>query len=500
MQEPIIEEFNYKLESDALLDIFSTAGNEEINKDNFEVLSNKHLTILILASGKGRSTIGNILSEMASSKALETLDKYPFHTKTPTEIIKFLKELFFTINTTLIEYLTVANIQDGSTTLSIAIVYKNSLYTAHTGNSRIYLIPRDETATLLSKDPSYSKRISKSTLSEKDISYYLGDATLNEEKVFVTQESNLHHKDTIFLSSNSILETLSENKFTKEMGEIKELLEKKPPSRSTSFLRYLHYERSVEVLRVEQKDIEEYETVEIDWEKIIPLIKKGALIAGVLIIILFTSLLLTQNREDEKRDDLNQTVTVNDNKSIPIVKETKFVATKEIIIEEEEKKEEVIENIEKIEKNPKIETPKTVTKKVIPQQAIPKEHSKPIEPAPVEMQTVKFLHKAESDLLFTPNIRITFKENQLIASKETFFYEQEKNTQILYGAFKANDSELYGEIIDHLQKQNYSDSVVLRKRENEINIKIHIKNSCHYTRSKWAKKSGLDLLTFKCEP
>jgi hypothetical protein len=330
----------------------------------------------------------------------------------------------------------------------------------------------------------------------------LGDATLNEEKVFVTQEGNLHHKDTIFLSSNSILETLSENKFTKEIGELKELIEKKPPSKSTSFLRYLHYERSVEVLRVEQKDIEEYETVEIDWEKIIPLIKKGALIAGVLIIILFTSLLLTKNTEDEKRDDLNQTVIVNDNQSIPIVKETKFVATKEIIIdedEEEKKEEELIENIEKIEQKQKIETPKIVTKEVISQQATPKEHPKAIEPAPLEVQTVKFLHKAESDLLYTPNIRITFKENQLIASQETFFYEQEKNTQILYGAFKANDSELYGEIIDHLQKQNYSDSVVLRKRENEINIKIHLKNSCHYTRSKWAKKSGLDLLTFKCK-
>jgi len=488
MQEPIIEEFNYKLESDALLDIFSTSGKEEINKDNFEILSNKHLSILILASGKGRSTIGNILSEMASSKALETLDKYPFHKKTPTEIIEFLKKLFFTINNTLIEYLTVANIQDGSTTLSIAIIYKNSLYTAHTGNSRIYLIPRDETATLLSKDPSYSKRISKSTLSEKDISYYLGDKTLNEEKIFVTQEANLHHKDTLFLSSNSILEAVSENKFTKEIKEIKELLEKKPPSKSTSFLRYLHYERSVEVLRVEKKDIEEaeYETLEIDWEKIIPLIKKGALVAGVLIIILFVSLLLTKNTADEKRDDLNQTVTVKDNKPIAIAKETKFVATKEIVIHEEQKKEEPIENIE--------------TKKVISKKPTAEEHPKKVVSKLVESQEVlKFLHKAESDLIYTKNIRITFKKNQLIASKETFFYEQKKNTQILYGDFKAKDSELYGEIIGHLQKQRYSDSVAIRKRENKINIKIHIKKSCHYIRSNWAKKSGLDLLTFKCK-
>ena len=474
MKEPTIEEFNYELESDAILDIYSTAGEEEVNKDNFEVLTNKNVSILILAAGKGRSTIGDILSEMASSQALKLFDAYQFDKKSPTEIVEFLKEMFFTINNVIVEYLEVANISDCSTTLSIALIYKNTLFTAHIGESRIYVIHRDETATLLSKDPSYSKRISKDTLSDQEQSNYLGDPTLDEENFFVIHEANLLHKDTVFLCSNNMIETLSENHFTDNIEDIKTLLANTPPLKNASFLRYLHYERSVQVLRVEKEEIEENENIEygyeygipeIDWEKFLPIIKKIALALGIVIIFIFFYQLLTNDSENKvfTEMDVNHTeeTSIENNQSFSIspLEETTQV-NEEVYIEETVKKE-----------------------------------------PELKPTTLKLLNKADSDVLYLgeEGIRITFKENQLIASTPELFYEKNKNSQILYCKLKAVGSELQGEIIKKLQKQYFTNSVIVKVREDEIQIRINIKKSCNYTRSNWAKKSGLDLLTFSCE-
>ena len=474
MKEPTIEEFNYELESDAILDIYSTAGEEEINKDNFEVLTNKNVSILILAAGKGRSTIGDILSEMASSQALKIFDAYQFDKKSPTEIVEFLKEMFFTINNVIVEYLEVAKISDCSTTLSIALIYKNTLFTAHIGESRIYVIHRDETATLLSKDPSYSKRISKDTLSDQEQSNYLGDPTLDEENFFVIHEANLLHKDTIFLCSNNMIETLSENHFTDNIEEIKALLTNTPPLKNASFLRYLHYERSVQVLRVEKEEIEENENIEygydygipeIDWEKFLPIIKKIALALGIVIIFIFFYQLLTNDSENKvfTEMDVNHTVepSIEHNQSFSIspVEESPQV-NEETHIEETTKKEQALK------------------------------------PA-----TLKLLNKADSDVLYLgeEGIRITFKENQLVASRTELFYEKKENSRMLYCKLKAVGSELKGEIIQKLQKQNFTNSVIVKVRKDEIRIEISIKKFCSYTRSNWAKKSGLDLLTFSCE-
>ncbi len=504
METATIEKFTYEIESNALLDIFSTAGEEEVNKDNFEVLSNKHLTILILASGRGRSTIGDILSEMASSQALEILDRYPFHQKSPEEIVSFLEEMFFTINNALVEYLEVANIDDGATSLSIAIVYKNTLYTAHTGESRIYLVPRDETVTLLSKDPSYSKRISKNTLSNQEKSNYLGTASLTEEQIFVTDEGELRHRDMIFLCSNPILESIPENKFSKDIEEIKLLLEQTPPILSASFLRYCHYERSVKVLRVENDNLEEEvfedeisETSEGDWRKNIPLLKKIALVVGLLIILLFLNLFLIQSSE---KSDLNQTSTTNNEKSklIPLTHTATPTATPTVIIEEKAIPTPIAPPPVK---EVSIEPKETIRKIPITQEEKEEEEEIPeaMETNTSQREILKLIHRAERDLLYTNDIRITFKKKQLIGSKEKLFYEKENDSRTLYVTLDAVDSELEGEIIEKLKKPSYCDGVLVEKQGEKISIQIHIKAFCHYSRSNWAEKSGLDLLTFDCE-
>ena len=157
-----IEEFNNVLENDALLDVFTTAGlTEEINQDSFEVSSSKNLTILILASGLGGETIAELISSMTAEHALKCLEDYQYDQKTSEEIIFFLKSVFLSANELVLDYLRTSDIQGHATTLSIVLIYKNSLYTAHIGESRIYVVHQDDTPTLLSKDPSYSQKFSK---------------------------------------------------------------------------------------------------------------------------------------------------------------------------------------------------------------------------------------------------------------------------------------------------------------------------------------------------
>jgi serine/threonine protein phosphatase PrpC len=486
MKERIIEEFNYELESNAVLDIFSTSGEEELNQDNFEVLTNKNLTVLILADGEGRSTMGDILSEMASSQALEMLDAYQFDKKSSEEIVNFLEKLLFTINNTIVEYLEVAKISDCSTTLSIALIYKNALFTAHIGKSRIYVIHRDETATLISKDPSYSKRISKTSLASEETSNFLGDPTLNEEKILVTHEADLYHKDIVFVCSSNLLESIPENKFSNHIEEIEILLENNPPLENASFLRYLHYERSVEVLRVEREEtgstIEDYLGYELDWEKMMPLLKKAALILGTFLIFGFFYLLVNDRNKTKNIETIatpnSEEIEIVTNEDLQIekieVSEERKVA---VPVQEEELPRRVIPTIQHI---PTISSNSTSTKKI-------------------QTETLRLLNKADSDVLTLGDdlIRITFKQNQLVGSKEGLFKEHEGDPQVLYCTVQGNTS-LQGEIIEKLQKQHYSNSITIRPKNDEIDIRIRIKNSCRYTRSAWAKKSGLDLLTFSC--
>ena len=495
MKDSRVEEFDYKLESDAILDIFSTAGEEEVNQDNFEVLSNKNLTILILADGEGKGVMGEILSELASSRALTILDEYQFDKKSSEEIVSFLEALILEVNDSIVEYLETANIQDSSTALSIAVIYKNSLYTAHIGESRIYVIHRDETATLLSKDPSYTKRISKKSMTMQDSSYFLGDKSLSKEQIFVKHEANLHHKDRVVLCSKHILDVLLESRFSSSIEEIKSLLETNPPLKNSTLLRYLHYERSVKVLRVEKEDIEETK-LEIDWEKTMPIIKKVALALGIIIILGVFYLFLANDSEDVSIDEGN---SASIEKSLKPREVNKTIQPHPILPP--------LQKSQPVTVKPDREEPIAVAREELNTDVIasPFEKKTPRVVAPpkvsIEDNSLRVLTKADSDVLYLgeDGIRITFKENKLVASQVGLIQERDGNPNELYCILDGVKSKLHGDISNKLTKQYYSNGVTITNHDNRVIINISIKKSCSYTRSKWAKKSGLDLLTFGCE-
>jgi len=111
------------------------------------------------------------------------------------------------------------------------------------------------------------------------------------------------------------------------------------------------------------------------------------------------------------------------------------------------------------------------------------------------------LHKSDGDTLYIKKkeLRITFKKNKLIASQKELFRESQINPNTLYCVLNGVNSRLNGQITNKLRKQSFSDKVTIKQNHHQLTLKIHIKASCEYKRSAWAKKSGLDLLTFSCE-
>ncbi|HIP51410.1 MAG TPA: hypothetical protein EYG94_04900 [Campylobacterales bacterium] len=474
-----IEEFNNVLENDALLDIFTTAGlTEEINQDSFEVSSSKNLTILILASGLGGETISELISSMTAEHALKLLEDYQYDQKSSEEIILFLKSVFLSSNDLILDYLTTANIEGHATTLSIVLIYKNSLYTAHIGESRIYVVRRDDTPTLLSKDPSYSQNFSKN-VQERQESSFLGDDAYDDEKVFVTHEANLRHKEKLILCNKHSLESIPENKFDRDIEEIETIIQETPPLINTTFLRYTHYERSIEKIKISMEDISsKMEESEIDWERIMPIIKKIALVFGVILILGFAYLAWQGFSSNESVDDIIQQKPVETHNSIELIP--------------------VVET----------ELPKPIVHPTLVKKEVPK-LIEPLPEIPVEKseakqginETFKLLQKEDSTILHLgkEGIRITFKNDRLVASKIETFQINPQNTHEISCELKGIDSKLNGDITSSLEKQIFSEKVIITSKHNKVKIKIKVKDNCGYTQSNWAKDNGLDLFIFTCE-
>lgn len=451
-----IEEFNNVLENDALLDVFTTAGViEKINQDSFEISSSKELTILILASGLGGETIGELLSSMVAEHTLKTLEEYQYEQKSSQEIILFLESVFFNANELVIDYLVTANIQGPASTLSIVIIYKNSLYTAHIGEGKIYLIDRDNSTILLSKNHSEQ---------ENNV---LGDESYDKQKLIVTHQENLRHKEKLILCNKHSLESIPENKFNKKSEDIKKIIQETPPLLNSTFLRYTHYERSVETIKISQEEIySNTEESEIEWERVMPILKKIALACAIFFILGFFYLILENFFNEPTIQPLVQKNYLDKNSS----------KKEQVKGEQEEVAEEQIQILHPLQEI-QIEKKEKRDKKL------------------------KLLQKKESTVLVLgeKGIRITFKNNRLVASKAGTCQVNPNRKHEIYCELKGIDSHLKGNITKELKKQLFSQKVSITSQYNKTKINIKVKKHCQYTQSNWAKNNGLDLFIFNCK-
>jgi protein phosphatase len=112
------------------------------NEDNYGVkqhqLSNSESLILgAVADGMGGMALGEIASKIAIQTVLE--EPIPSDIKTPEQWTKWLNNLFEKANAAITK-----QIKNGGTTLSVVLAINNILMTAHVGDSRIYLLRKEE--------------------------------------------------------------------------------------------------------------------------------------------------------------------------------------------------------------------------------------------------------------------------------------------------------------------------------------------------------------------
>jgi len=126
------------------------------NEDNYLVSPERGL--FVVADGMG----GHVGGQIASTLAIQTIDQYLalslLETMTPAEI---LTEALLRANKAIYDHAQEQQYFGMGTTLTAALFHQNSLYIAHIGDSRAYLL-RGEELTLLTQDHSYVNELFQS--------------------------------------------------------------------------------------------------------------------------------------------------------------------------------------------------------------------------------------------------------------------------------------------------------------------------------------------------
>ena len=247
-----IEKFNEQLNEYAIVDRYSTVGLiREINQDSLQVFHKDKLTILIVADGVGGGEEGEVASQKASEKALQVLKEYNYKNKTPKEIKSHLSKAIMSANSRVVSYAKSKNIDKIGTTLSIALIYQNSLYVGHVGDSRIYRSNHNQKPKLITQDHSYPEVLfrrneieehEKKDYKKNILVYVIGKDDLKEENIYVHQKPDLIKGDRLFLCSDGVWDYFEneEERFNSDNVEkdIKQFLFDAVPADNATFIRY----------------------------------------------------------------------------------------------------------------------------------------------------------------------------------------------------------------------------------------------------------------------
>jgi len=290
-----IEKFDERLSEYATVDRYSTVGLvREINQDSLQIFHQDDLTILIVADGVGGGEEGEIASQKASQEALNILKKYNYQRKTSKEIQAHLSRAIMNANSTVVSYAKSKNIDKIGTTLSIALIYQNSLYIGHVGDSRIYRSSYNQRPKLITEDHSYPevlfrrgeiKEFEKKDYKKNILVYVIGKEDLQKKDIYIKQEPDLNKEDKLFLCSDGVWDYFEgqEERFNSDNIEkdIKQFLFDAVPADNATFIRY-HCKDVMEIAMPIDNSIKSFSNMSDH-----SLYKKFFWAAGGLLIILF---------------------------------------------------------------------------------------------------------------------------------------------------------------------------------------------------------------------
>lgn len=142
----------------------------KVNEDSYVVINNlsNNNCALAVADGMGGQELGNI----ASSIAADCFKEFFLNNEDLIDDIisdtDCFQNMFNTINNRILQLSKEKNLTLGmGTTMSVALITQNKLYTAHVGDSRIYLIHQDQIRQI-TKDHSYVEELIEKGMITKD--------------------------------------------------------------------------------------------------------------------------------------------------------------------------------------------------------------------------------------------------------------------------------------------------------------------------------------------
>jgi len=147
-----------------------SAGKERFhNEDALFTLSSElygvdapvYFGIFLVADGMGGHQSGEVASKLAAQAAskelLDHLFEVTLYEKESSSEDKLLKLVKMAVNEA--QTLILRRVPGGGTTLTLALIIDDQIYSAHVGDSRLYLIDREGQLNLKTKDHSLVKRL-----------------------------------------------------------------------------------------------------------------------------------------------------------------------------------------------------------------------------------------------------------------------------------------------------------------------------------------------------
>lgn len=183
----------------------------EKNEDRgYIVVNSRGDVLMVVADGMGGYDGGEIAAQLACDTLIETFRaKSRFFTTLSAK--RWLRKTIRKANTRIFKHAKETNIKGGmGTTLTCALILKNSIIIANVGDSRAYKFEKSEGLTLLSEDQTYvdylikSGHISEEERSSDSRRHILTNALGLHAKTPIEINHYLYKNETILLCSDGL--------------------------------------------------------------------------------------------------------------------------------------------------------------------------------------------------------------------------------------------------------------------------------------------------------
>ena len=192
------------------------------NQDSFYISENNNILIYLVADGMGGHKAGKLASTMARDIIQRNFNEEEIDLDNEANILKKIKMSIEEANTKIyLKSIEDEEFKGMGTTVTMAYIFENKIYLGHVGDSRAYLIKRDEIIQItedhsyvnqLLKSGSITKKEAKSHPKRNMITRAVGSSSIIEIDLIVKEWDQ---EDILILSSDGLTNMVKDYKILK---------------------------------------------------------------------------------------------------------------------------------------------------------------------------------------------------------------------------------------------------------------------------------------------